>query len=82
MLQFLQNQPKDVPIHLIHIIHNIYIPDIYNNPLSYLKKGSVIWVLYNEQYYVYELTSSISEECSEKMFLEELSTFGVLQKSL
>lgn len=63
-LKLIQSHPIDTAIDLVLISeeHGIYIPKVYNTPLSFLKKGSVIWVKKETHYNVYELTENITDK--------------------
>lgn len=55
---------------LKEIKNDVFVPSFLVNPLSYLKKGCIIWIRANENHSVYELTRDSSE--SELLsFIEE-----------
>ena len=76
MVKFIDVRPFDSKVDLINLIDNIYIVEAYNNPLSFLKKGAIIWQQLSSEYKVYELTESWdSSSESNSDFLKRLLGF-------
>lgn len=66
MLKFIKttSNSKDVSGGLIAVKNNIFIPGVYNNPISYLKQGCPIWILQGDgiTYDIYQLSKDTNEE--------------------
>lgn len=61
-LKFIGNRTEGSKITLIQIDGNIYCPDSYVNPLSYLKKGCILWIKKDDDSFnVYELTEDMDK---------------------
>mgnify|MGYP003292295452 CR=1 FL=1 len=73
-LKFIKFLPKNTGTDLTLISEDptIYTPKVYDNPLSFLKKGSVIWVK-KETYSVYELTEDITD-ANKNDFIESIKS--------
>ena len=73
MLKYIDEQPLGVNVELQNLKDNVHLLKHECNPLSYLSKGSRIWVERENHYDVYELTESWDKnKATEETFIDNI----------